>query len=154
MSVTVKLDSSNFRAKAEQAAQRAAQITMGELSAAFQQSFTAVAWAWPRRTVRSGGEVAGSPRNLIDTANLRQSHSWAMTGPYEATFKWSARYATAVHEGAHIRPWGNEDADLVYLPPRPWCRATLGLENVDGVVVYKLDERLRNVWMGYLRAGG
>jgi hypothetical protein len=27
----------------------------------------------------------------------------------------------------------------------------MGQENVDGVVVYNLDDRLRNVWMGYMR---
>lgn len=145
MSVTVKLSSIKFRAKAEQAAKRATLITMGELSAAFQQSFTAIAWNWPRQTVRSGGIVVSSPRNLIDTANLRQTHSWQITGPYQATFRWSANYATAVHEGAVLRGGTR-------LPPRPWCRATLGQENVDGVVVYKLDDRLRNVWLGYLRA--
>lgn len=170
MSVTVKLNSSNFKAKSEQAAQRAVQLCMGELSAAFQQSFTAKAWHWPRNIPtrklrgatlaerfasyqRGEGIAPGNPRNIIDTANLRQTHSWMMNGPYEAIFKWSARYATAVHEGAHIYPWGNKKAKLVYLPPRPWCRATLGLENVDGVVVYKLNERLKNVWMAYSKAG-
>jgi hypothetical protein len=144
MSVTVRMDSSGGRARAEAAARRATQVVMGELSAAFQQSFTAVAWNWPRQTVRSNGSIVGSPRNLIDTANLRQSHSWQMTGPYQATFRWSASYATAVHEGAVLRGGTR-------LPPRPWCRATTGQENVDGVVVYNLDDRLRNVWMGYMR---
>jgi hypothetical protein len=147
MSVTVRLDSSGARARAEAAARRATQVVMGELSAAFQQSFTAVAWNWPRQTVRSNGSIVGSPRNTIDTALLRQSHRWQMTGPYQATFYWgggSVQYASAVFNGAVLR-------NGTRLPARPLQRAVMGQENVDGVVVYNLDDRLRNVWMGYLR---
>lgn len=150
MSIRVTVSSGNIRARAEQAARRASQIVMGELFAALQQSFTAQSWEWPRETQRTKG-TAGSPRNLIDTGNLRQTGSYRMTGPYQATFKWSADYATAVHEGAWIYPWGNRDADRVYLPPRPWTRAVLGQENVPGVVTYDVGERLRNVWLAQLR---
>jgi hypothetical protein len=150
MSIKVRVSSGNLRARAEAAAQRASQIVMGDLFAAFQQSFTAKAWEWPRQTQRTVG-VVGSPRNLIDTGNLRQSGAFRMTGPYQATFKWSALYATAVHEGAMIYPWGNRDAQKVRLPPRPWTRAVLGQESVSGVKVYDVGDRLRNVWLAQLK---
>lgn len=146
MSINVRV-TSNLSGKARDAARRATQIVMGELYAAFQQSFTAKAWDWPRTTQRTAGAPVGSPRNIIDTGNLRQTGSYQMTGPYQATFKWSAEYATAVHEGAFIFPWGNRDAERVYLPPRPWTRAVLGQEEVAGIKVYKLGDRLKNVWL-------
>lgn len=152
MSVRVTVTSNgNLRARAEAAARRATEIVMGELEGAFQQSLTARAWEWPRETVRSNGSKIGSPRNLIDTANLRQSGSFRMTGPYQATYRWSANYATAVHEGAWIYPWGNRDADRVYLPPRPWTRAVLGQENVAGIRPFPVGDRLRNVWLAQLQ---
>lgn len=151
MSVRVTVTTGNLRLKAEQAARRASEIVMKELYAAFQQSFTAKAWEWPRQTVRSNGSTVGSPRNLIDIGNLRQSGSYQMTGPHQATFRWSANYATAVHEGAHIFPWGNRDATRVYLPPRPWTRAVLGQEQAPGIQPFPVAERLRNVWLVQLK---
>jgi hypothetical protein len=169
MSINVRVNTGNLQARAQQAARRASEIVMGELFAAFQQSFTANAWDWPRETTRGqytykgrgkkrrrvrsgeGGFTVGSPRNLIDTGNLRQTGSYQMTGPYQATFRWSANYATAVHEGAYIYPWGNRDADRVYLPPRPWTRAVLGQEDAPGVKPYNLGDRLQNVWLAQFR---
>ena len=151
MSVKVTVSqSTNLQALAEAAAQRATEIVMREMFAAFQASFTAQAWSWPRETQRTVG-TAGSPRNIIDTGSLRQSGTWQMTGPYQATFKWSANYATAVHEGARIYPWGNRKAARVQLPARPWTRAVLGQENVSGIRAYNAADRLRNVWLASLR---
>lgn len=161
--------SGSLRAQAEQAARAATKAVMAELNGAFQQSFTAKAWQWPRdlpdrklngatlaekiRSYQAGeGIRAGNPRNIIDSGNLRQTGSWRMSGPYEATFTWSADYATAVHEGAMIYPWGNRKARRVHLPARPWTRAVMGQEDAPGVQVYNLGERLQNVWLGYMRA--
>ncbi|MEB3360815.1 MAG: hypothetical protein VKI42_01670 [Synechococcaceae cyanobacterium] len=170
VSIRVTVTTGNLAGQAQAATRRAAEIVMGELFAAFQQSFTARAWDWPddlptrklqganlRELIDSydagEGVRAGNPRNLIDSGNLRQSGSWRMTGPYQATFKWSANYATAVHEGAMIYPWGNRDAERVMLPARPWTRAVLGQEQVGGIRTYNLGERLQNVWMAQLRRG-
>jgi hypothetical protein len=143
VSITCRVEGS-LRAQAERSAQRASAIVFGELSAAFQQSFTANVWQWPRQTVRGGGAIAGSPRNIIDTANLRQSHSWQQNGPYVASYLWSAVYATPVHEGAVI--------GRTILPPRPWTRAVMGTERVAGLEPFPFEKRLRDVWMGYMRA--
>lgn len=151
MSINVRVTTGNLRKRADDAARRASEIVMGELYAAFQQSFTAKAWDWPRITQRTAGPPVGSPRNIIDTANLRQTGSYQMTGPYQATFKWSADYATAVHEGAMIYPWGNRNANRVMLPARPWTRAVLGQENVAGIKTYNLGDRLQNVWLAQFR---
>jgi hypothetical protein len=150
MSVRVEIQSGDLQLRAEQAAQRATELVMGELYAAFQQSFTKNVWSWPRQTQRTVG-TAGSPRNLIDVGNLRQSGSWQMNGPFQATFTWSANYATAVHEGAMIYPWGNRNARRVQLPARPWTRAVLGQENVSGIQPFPIAQRLSDVWLANLR---
>lgn len=169
MSVKVKVDSNvNITNKAKQAAERAVEIVMGELFAAMQQSFTAKAWDWPddlptrklngatlKEKIASysagDGIKAGNPRNLIDFGNLRQSGSYRMIGRFEAEMRWSAEYATAVHEGAYIRPWGNKKAARVYLPPRPWTKAVIGLESAPPIKVFPLGERLQNVWMAQMK---
>jgi hypothetical protein len=171
MSIRVTV-TGGLRARAEAAAQKASEIVMKELAAAFDQSFAAKAWTWPRDlptrklngdTVskkaasyrRGEGLRAGNPRNLIDVGNLRQSASYRMTGPYQATFKWSAPYATFVHEGGYIWAWGRrpplKGARAVYAPPRPWTRAVLGQENVSGIRTYDVGDRLKNVWLVQLK---
>ena len=149
MSIRVSVNSDGITARAEAAAQRATQAVMRELFAAFQQSFTAKAWDWPTSTQR-GKRKADSPRNIIDTANLRQSGSWQMTGPYSARFTWSANYATAVHEGyRRFRP----DGSFSTWPARPWTHAVLGRVTVPGITPFPLQQRLRDVWLARFRAG-
>lgn len=159
----------NLSARAETAAQKAAEAVMRELFAAMQQSFTAKAWDWPYnlptrklkgatlaekiRSYEAGeGVRAGNPRNLIDGGNLRQTGSYQMTGPYSAQFTWSALYATAVHEGATIRAWGNENARRT-LPARPWTSAVLGRVNVPGIEPFPLNQRFKDVWLARFRSG-
>jgi hypothetical protein len=170
VSIRVRIDSGDLVKRAEAAAERAVEIVMGELYGAFQQSFTAKAWDWPRnlptrklsgatlaekiRSYQAGtGVKGGSPRNLIDFGNLRQTGSFRMQGKYQATFKWSAAYATAVHEGAAIYPWGNRQARRVILPARPWTRAVLGQEQVAAIKPFPLQQRLKDVWLAKLRSG-
>lgn len=44
-----------------------------ELGNAFDDAMNDQRWAWPRTTVRSTGEVAGTVRNIVDTGELRDS---------------------------------------------------------------------------------
>jgi len=173
MSIKVKVQSTDLTVRAEQAAEHATRLVMGELYAAFQQSFTAKAWNWPRdlptrklngatlaeriRSYRDGDGVSGgSPRNLIDFGNLRQTGSWQMESRYRAVFTWSANYATAVHEGAWIWAWGRrppfKGARAVYLPPRPWTSAVLGTERVAAIRPFPLQQRLKDVWLARFKA--
>lgn len=169
MSLRVRVTGGGLADRADAAAQKATQAVMRELFAAFQQSFTAKAWDWPRdlptrklkgatlaekaRSYRNGDGVrAGNPRNLIDVGNLRQTGFYEFTGPYSARFTWSANYATAVHEGARIRPWGNRSASPVTLPARPWTAAVLGRVRVPGIAPFPFKQRLRDVWVAYFKA--
>lgn len=169
MSIRVRIDGSGLADRAEASAQKATEAVMREVFAAFQQSFTAKAWDWPDdlptrklkgatlaekiRSYRKGeGIRAGNPRNLIDVGSLRQSGAWELSG-YTATFRWSANYATAVHEGATIRPWGNKRAMPVRLPARPWTAAVLGRVTVPGIRPFPIEQRLKDVWLAYFRSG-
>jgi hypothetical protein len=40
-----------------------------------QQNLEDERWDWPRLTIRSDGSVATSPRDIVDTGNLRDSYS-------------------------------------------------------------------------------
>lgn len=137
----------NLRGRAEDAARKAAQAAFRELFAAMQQSFTAKAWDWPGETDRRVGTV-GSPRNIIDIGNLRQSGSWEING-YRATFRWSANYATAVHEG--YRRF-RADGSYSTWPARPWTSAVLGKVRVNGIEPFPLQQRMRDTWLAYFKA--
>ena len=169
MSIKVRVDSAGLYRRAEQAAERATEIVMGELRGAFQQSFTAKTWDWPRdlptrklegatlaekiANYNAGkGIRAGSPRNLIDEGNLRRNSSWEMTGKYQAKFTWSSDYANLMHEGGWIYPWGNKNARSI-IPARPWTRAVLGTENVSAIKPFPFQKRLKDVWMAKFKAG-
>lgn len=150
MSVRVTVTSAGLTKKANDAARRAAEIVMGELNNAFQQSLSAQAWEWPRPTKRTVGTVT-SPRNILDTGNLRDTNSWQMSGPYQATFTWSANYATAVHEGYVTKLRSGRQGPGLLVPARPWTRAVLGQENVSGIVTYDIGDRLKNVWLAQFK---
>lgn len=170
MSIRVRIDGSGLADRAEASAQKATEAVMREVMAAFDQSFTAKAWDWPRnlptrklkgatlaekiRSYRKGeGIKAGNPRNLIDVGSLRESKNWQMIGPYTAKFTWSTEYARLMHEGGTIQPWGNKRAAPVRLPARPWTAAVLGRVTVPGIRPFPIEQRLKDVWLAYFRSG-
>ena len=52
-------------------------IAFGETA---QENINAEAWEWPRETVRQNGMVAGSPRDIVDTGELRDSYTIEVRG--------------------------------------------------------------------------
>lgn len=72
----------------------------------------------------SWGWTSGS-RDIIDTGELAGSLSIS-NGPDGVSFSYDSEYAGLVHYGGYIRPYGNPNAELVYLPARPWIDAVLG----------------------------
>jgi hypothetical protein len=146
---TVKFDVP-LAQRAEQAAQTAAKVVFSELNGRFQDAIGSKVWAWPRQTVRVNNKAVGSPRTIVDTGALRQSNSFGVSG-YEAVFRWTVNYASFVHEGATIRPYGNPKAQLVNLPPRPWTSAVLGTERIAGIEPYDVQARFKEVWLQALK---
>jgi hypothetical protein len=136
--------------RAEDASITAAKVVFTELNGRFQAAIGSKVWSWPRQTVRSNGRSVSSPRTIVDTGVLRQSNNFQMNG-YEGTFRWTTNYASFVHEGATIKPYGNQKAKSVYLPPRPWTSAVLGTEQVSGVEPYDFAARFKDVWLKALK---
>jgi phage gpG-like protein len=140
----VKL-ATGFTSRTTQAAEAAARSVFPELNSAFQAAINAPVWDWPRTTYRGGtyrrdgsrtkGKEVGSPRNIVDNGTLRASNSFTVNG-LTATFKWSVGYATAVHYGANIHPWGDKDRPKVNLPARPWTSAVLGVVKISDIEEY------------------
>ena len=51
----------------------------GELNQKFTEAIEAEIWDWPRATIRSTGEVADSPRNIVDTGALKDSQTLTLS---------------------------------------------------------------------------
>lgn len=145
-------------------AQVAAELT-GRLDAAVSGNH----WPWPDSTPRFGGSsdlrsaadnwntyltgsgngkrpksVAGSPRSIVDSGNLKQSRNFELDRvSLTAEWSWNADYAAAVHEGAYINPFGNPNK-IVQLPARPWTQAVIeGGTVATGIPVYPVAANLK-----------
>lgn len=166
--ITFELDgdpNSALRAATEQAF---AEVT-GELTARFDAAISGQHWPWPDATPRFGGSrdlasaadnwntyvngngtgkkpraVAGSPRSIVDSGDLKQSRDFSLNrAALTAEWSWNVDYAAAVHEGAYINPFGNPSKS-VQLPARPWTEAVLvGGTVATGIEIYPLNERLQ-----------
>ncbi len=141
----------------------------GELTARFDDAVSGNYWPWPDSTPRFGGSrdlesaadnwntyltgngtgsrpkaVAGSPRSIVDSGNLKQSRNFELDRVnLQAEWNWNADYAAAVHEGAYINPFGNPNK-IVQLPARPWTQAVIeGGTVATGIPVYPIAQNLR-----------
>ena len=146
--------------RAQRASEAAARIVFPELNAAFQDALGTKAWDWPRTTYRGGtfrrdgtrtkGIAVTSPRNIVDLGTLRASNSFEVSGSL-CTFRWAVGYATAVHYGANIHPWGDKSKPLVNLPARPWTSAVLGTIRIPGIEPYDYRAQYKASFIQALR---
>jgi hypothetical protein len=146
-SVKVNLD---VAGRSRKAAESAAKLVFPELNSAFQDALGSKVWSWPRTTIRSNGQEVGSPRPIVDTGILKASNSFAISGTL-GTFKWAVNYATAVHYGASIHPWGDREREKVTLPPRPWTSAVLGTIRVAGIEPYDYRSQFKAAFIASWR---
>lgn len=86
---------------------------------------------WPNKTLRQNGTLAGSPRDIVDLGNLRDSQSYSRVTDFSWQFTWGVDYAALNHEGGVTergkfhpsRPWtcygikGDSSAPLRYQRP-------------------------------------
>ena len=87
--------------------------TEKEFAAAMTDQFNRVKWQWQGTTLRRNGELATSPRNIVDTANLRDSLVYERVGKYATAYGYTAPYAGINHEGGKLSNGGE-------IPARPW----------------------------------
>ena len=144
----------DLEAKARQASEQAAKAVFAELNGRFQDAIGSKVWPWPdRTTTRSNGQtITGGPRTILDTSNLRGSNPGPKITGLRAEFRWGAPYATAVHEGAMIYPYGDRTRPPVGLPMRPWTAAVLGTIPYSGIPVYDARRRFALVWLAKFKA--
>lgn len=111
----------------EVAARKAFHELNNVLGRNFQERVTGKIWAWPQPTVVVRGgvtHVEGSPRDIVDIGNLRDSYDARQVSATHYRHVWDVEYALAVHNGALIRnAWGR--GITVILTARPWVRVTL-----------------------------
>ena len=75
--------------------------TVQDVAKAAQVALTAKRWRWSGATVRRSGEIAGSPRNIIDTGILYRSQQVRLDRKL-ALISYDTKYAAIVHRD---RPW-------------------------------------------------
>ena len=130
----------SVESRARAAADAAAKIVFNEAFAEILDTTGSKVWSWPR------GE---SPRNIVDSGLLRASGSVTINSTL-AHYRFVLNYATAVHNGAWIYPFGDRTKERVFLPPRPFVTAVLGIERYPGITPYDLQaqfrENFRTAW--------
>lgn len=124
MSVRVKVTTPDLAKAFQTASAKAASALFDSIFAEAQRLIGSKVWDWPVATERRGAggsvkEVAGSPRNIVDTGTLRASGFRVKIGQYGCQFVWAVNYAAAIHEGAVLNNGG-------IIPPRPWMDVVLG----------------------------
>jgi hypothetical protein len=160
----------DIESELHKAAEDAIAVVAGELTARFNDAISGEYWPWPDSTPRWGStgaktladaidnwhtwlegsgtgkrpqSVAGSPRSIVDSGQLKQSLNFELDRKgLEARWTWNEDYAAAVHEGAYIHPFQNPDK-VVQIPARPWTLAVIeGGTNAVGLPVYPVAKRL------------
>ena len=83
-----------------------------DLKNALDQAIKSPAWTW-----------INGQQDIYDTGQLMDSGTVSIT-QNGVIIAYSAPYATLVHYGGYINPYGSDRA-AIYLPPRPWVDAVL-----------------------------
>jgi hypothetical protein len=106
-----------------------------ELGEILQSQLTDEVREYPRVTIRRAGvgktgQVAGSPRDVVDSGELRDSYSATITKTVrgiQCEYRWDAGHAALVYTGASL-PSGTE------IPPYPWVHNGLNTMDMDGLI--------------------
>lgn len=111
---------------------RASGIVEQELPVILNQALESSVWGPfnPKAPyARKSGEIMGpGMRNIVDTGRLRDSvqvKTKFLKTKTQTIVTYSAPYASFVHNGGVIQPYGNKSAASVIIPARPWITATL-----------------------------
>lgn len=150
MSLSVKFTTS-LEQRAKAASEAAAAAVFAELNRRFQDAIGAKAWNWPRATKRTGGVIPAGPRNIVDRSILKNSNPGPQINGLKVEYRWAEPYASFVHEGARIYPYGDKTRKRVLLPARPWTSAVLGTVKVSGIEVYPMADRFKKLWLQRFR---
>lgn len=73
--------------------------TTVDLIEAVTEAFNHDTYFWPNRTRRTNGETVSSPRNVVDSGELRDSWQLVHVSGTEMGIEWEAPYALEVFKG-------------------------------------------------------
>ena len=143
--IEAKVEGSKARRAAEAAVKDGLVRGIGyiqiDLKVALDKSMNMPQWTWPR----------GGNRDIIDTGTLRNSLKMAYkVSGTSATIKgsYNTPYAAFVHYGGVMKPYGNQYANDVIIPARPWVRGVLtgtyGQSKID--IKTPMAEAMREAW--------
>lgn len=93
--------------------QKALSMATDDVKRALNSAVSSSSWNW-----------AGGNRDIVDTGKLKNSVEVAFSGG-AFVISYKVPYAALIHYGGYIYPYGNKNAQKVYLPGRPWVDATI-----------------------------
>ena len=93
----------------------------------FAKEITANKWLWPNEP---------SPRDIVDTGELRRSYAGERASPTDHDHSWNVDYAMAVHEGYVLK-------NGTRMPGRPWTK-----EPLENGTLEKAFEKLAQAELG------
>ena len=93
--------------------QKALSMATDDVKRALNSAVSSSSWNW-----------AGGSRDIIDTGKLKNSVEVAFSGG-AFVISYKVPYAALIHYGGYIHPYGNKNAQKVYIPGRPWIDATV-----------------------------
>ena len=91
-------------------------------------------------------ETIDGTDDIFDTGKLLDSQEVTISGS-EIIVSYSEPYAALIHYGGYILPYGNPNADKVYIPPRPWVESTLKGETG----TYSIEEEVKRAILDLLK---
>lgn len=96
-------------------------------------------WNWPRETVRKNGSVVGSPRDIVDTGELKNSQFIEDVSDTYKVIGYTADHAALIHEGYQIE---RNDGTVTDVPARPFIDTAI--EDYNPIEAYSeiLKEKL------------
>ena len=98
----------------EREIKKAMNTMAAKLKTALKVAIKSSVWAWP----------SGGARDIYDKGRLASSGNVTVEG-LSLVVTYGAPYASLVHDGGYIRPYGNPNARPIYLPGRPWITSTI-----------------------------
>lgn len=84
-----------------------------KLSLELDNAISSSVWSW-----------SGGTRDIVDTGALKASKDVRVVDD-DIKISYGEPYAALMHYGGYIRPYGNQNAQKVYIPGRPWIGALL-----------------------------
>lgn len=112
----------------------ASSIVERELPTALTEAMESSVWGpfnrpkYPYFRRNGEGPMGGGPRDLIDMGGLHSTlriQTKFMATKVQTQIKYTSPYALITHNGGYITPYGNPNAERVYIPARPWVSSVI-----------------------------